>query len=142
MLTRVSLLDADGRGLSPEDAARVESLLDEADAGGGERLRCGFCGHPITARSSRLEVDGAHEHRRINPAGFVYRIGCFRAAPGCTAEGEPTEHWSWFPGYAWQVALCRSCRGHLGWAFRMESSAFYGLIVTRLVAGEDQGPAA
>ncbi len=137
----VSLRSKGAPGPSRERAPAVSTLLDDADLGGGERLRCGFCGHPITAASTRMEVDGAHEHRRENPAGYVFRIGCFRAAPGCVGQGEATEHWSWFPGYAWQVALCRGCGGHLGWSFQMEGSRFHGLIVDRLVSGEERGPA-
>jgi len=48
------------------------------------------------------------------------RFDVVRALP--TAEGvvlksAPVPEHSWFPGYAWRMAHCRSCRGHLGWGF-------------------------
>jgi hypothetical protein len=29
----------------------------------------------------------------------------------------PTAEDSWFPGYAWSVAICSSCGNHFGWLF-------------------------
>jgi hypothetical protein len=46
--------------------------------------------------------------------------------------GEPSEYYPWFPGYAWQIAVCRGCRAHLGWLFRAEGDVFFGLILNRL----------
>jgi hypothetical protein len=76
-------------------------------------------------------MNGAHEHTFMNPAGVRYTVGCYASAPGCIAEGERSAVWTWFPGYAWQIELCRSCGTHLGWSFH-GASVFYGLIVDRL----------
>ena len=74
------------------------------------------------------------------PHGLAFIIALFAEAPGCQAEGEATEYFSWFPGYAWQVAHCRGCRAHLGWTFLCigppgpgEPAELHGLIVDRLV---------
>jgi hypothetical protein len=74
----------------------------------------------------------AHDH------GVVFRIACFAVAPGCSAVGEPTTEFTWFPGFAWQVATCRRCREHLGWLFLGPDDRFHGLIEDRLV--EADGP--
>lgn len=68
----------------------------------------------------------------MNPAGIVYRIGCFREAPGCAEVGGESAYWSWFPGYTWQIVVCAACTEHLGWRFRADDSTFWGLILARL----------
>ena len=109
----------------------------------GERLLCLACGHPITSLRERISAGGAHQHTFANPAGFVFRIGCFGRAPGCVQSGPPPtlEH-TWFPGRAWRCALCGGCRTHLGWAFQDGNSGFFGLILDRLLetGGQDPGP--
>jgi len=98
---------------------------------GGEALRCVACDHPITEEAYRTEIAGAHEHTFVNAAGFVHRIGCFVAAPGCRHVGDSESAFSWFPGFRWQIATCARCRAHLGWIFRCPPEQFHGL---RLVA--------
>jgi hypothetical protein len=93
---------------------------------------CARCGHRVTTDGERLEVEGRHEHTFLNPAGIVYRIACFRDAPGCTLAGGESSYWSWFPGFSWTIAVCEACGTHLGWAFRRTDEGFYGLIVKRL----------
>jgi len=78
---------------------------------------CRLCGEFITQKQARISVEGAHEHRFSNPAGLVFDIGCFSSAPGCQTAGEPSDFYSWFDGFAWCCALCRTCATHLGWAF-------------------------
>ena len=97
-----------------------------------DALRCAVCGHRITERAYRSEMAGAHEHVFVNPAGFTFRIGCFVAAPGCKYVGETSEAFSWFPGWSWQIAICGSCRTHVGWIFRLGGDQFHGLILTAL----------
>ena len=97
-----------------------------------EPLRCAACGHRITERGYRTERSGAHEHTFVNPAGYAFRIGCFVAAPGCVHVGAPSEAFSWFPGWRWQIAVCGRCRAHLGWIFRIAGEQFHGLIVAAL----------
>ena len=67
-----------------------------------------------------------------NPAGFLRRIVTVRVAESLTFAGDPTTNFTWFPGYAWTVALCATCGGHLGWRYDAVSGAtplrFYGLV--------------
>lgn len=118
----------------------LATLLGEDDPLGGRRLLCRLCGRAITGERARAEIAGAHEHRKENPAGLVFRIGCFRAAPGCAPHGVAVAEHTWFAGYTWQIALCGGCQAHLGWRFlaREQADGFYGLILDRLV--EEAGP--
>lgn len=99
-----------------------------------KRLFCAACRHPVTHQDQRIPVQGDHEHRCINPHGIAFHIGCFRAAPGCSAIGAATTEFTWFPGYAWRIALCANCRAHLGWYFQSQDDYFHGLIVARLTS--------
>lgn len=106
---------------------------DEADvAEEAERwVRCAECAAAIAKEEARIAINGAHVHDFMNPAGHRFRVACFSAAPGCAPEGDKSTVWTWFPGYAWQIELCRSCGRHLGWSFH-GASAFYGLVVDAL----------
>jgi hypothetical protein len=97
-----------------------------------EFLRCTECRYPITRKTDRTEIHEKHQHVFTNPHGYIYQIGCFAQAPGCVIIGEATSHFSWFPGYTWQFALCGQCLTLLGWAFRSSESLFFGLILDKL----------
>lgn len=97
-----------------------------------DALRCAVCDHRITDRAYRCEQAGAHAHTFVNPAGIQFEIGCFVAAPGCGYAGAPSEEFSWFPGWSWQIALCTRCRSHVGWLFRCGGDQFHGLIFAAL----------
>jgi len=115
------------RAAEPGDA---ETSTAEGDA----QLLCAACRSHICSDAERIAVAGQHEHEFPNPAGIIYRIGCFSDAAGCTEVGEPTLEWSWFAGFTWRIALCGHCGTHMGWGFGGETT-FYGLIVDRLVSG-------
>lgn len=105
----------------------------------GRRLCCACCGAFIAERDAASVVNGAHRHVGTNPHGLTFEIGCFEPAPGCLSQGPPDDRWSWFPGYRWQVGLCRTCGTHLGWYYRGGSRAFYGLILGQLRACSEGG---
>lgn len=84
-----------------------------------------------------MAVEGRHIHRRTNPAGLEFELGCFGKAPGAAALGEPTTEHSWFGGYAWCFDLCRGCGTHLGWYFDGSEPPFHGLILNRLQLEDD-----
>jgi hypothetical protein len=116
----------------PEGAENPEGTTEE------ERwLRCAACGARITPERARIDVNGSHEHSFMNPSGERFVVGCFSVAPGCVAEGERSTVWTWFPGRAWQIALCKACGAHLGWSFHAppghEGTPFHGLVRERLV---------
>jgi hypothetical protein len=111
-----------------------EQAQDRGDAAtaGDDALRCAACDHRITERAYRSEMAGAHEHTFVNPAGYSFRIGCFAAAPGCACVGTPSDAFSWFPGWRWQIAICGRCASHVGWIFRLGGDQFHGLILAAL----------
>jgi hypothetical protein len=96
------------------------------------RLLCRACKAPITADEHRISIEGRHVHRRVNPFGIEFELGCFAAAPGAATLGEPTAEHSWFAGYAWSFACCGRCGEHLGWVFEGAEPTFHGLISNRL----------
>jgi hypothetical protein len=116
-----------GKETQAERDQRGELRIDEE-----AWIRCGACGHALAPARARIEVEGKHEHTFVNPAGFEYTIRCFGEAPGCAGAGEESTYWSWFRGFAWRMAACGGCGAHVGWSFRKEESAFWGLVVDRI----------
>ena len=106
----------------------VTEVVDQLD----DTIRCARCRNDVTAGRFAIEVDGAHAHTFRNPAGWSFRMGCFAEAPGAAVSGMATYAHTWFPGHAWRFAHCTACGTHLGWWFVGGSSAFCGLVLTRL----------
>ncbi len=108
-------------------------MLKEAPlaSGAGTRTRqvwrCAACAADVAADPD------AGSQRFVNPDGVEFEIARFRDAPGCRAIGEPVSYWTWFPGCAWQPAVCAACGAHLGWRFS-GAEEFFGLIVDHLIA--------
>ncbi|MDH3680602.1 MAG: cereblon family protein [Acidimicrobiia bacterium] len=97
------------------------------------KVRCAACDAELTTSSRSVQRGGGHEHTFRNPAGYSWTLSCFRDAPGCAGEGEETTEATWFTGYAWRLAVCATCRRHVGWWFVGSGPSFIGLIVTRIV---------
>ena len=118
--------------LRPGEQASNYALEDVETIDEQERaIRCAACGARVTHERERLTMNGAHEHEFMNPAALRFVVQCFGSAPGCASEGERSSVWSWFPGFAWQIEICRACGTHLGWSFH-GARTFYGLISDRL----------
>jgi len=54
----------------------------------------------------------------VNPQGHVHETVTFYKAQNISLHGRSSTEYSWFPGYAWTVAICKRCRNHLGWKFK------------------------
>lgn len=133
----VSLLEQDGQDGQRDTRARTR---DPWGGARGTRLLCAACGRAITAAGWGIRIAGAHEHSFVNPHGLLFRIACFREAPGCSHQGERHHEYSWFPGHSWEIAGCAGCGTHLGWRFERADDRFHGLVQGRLVQesrGED-----
>jgi hypothetical protein len=113
----------------PTIPARVEAPHGPRD------LLCKTCRSRITHEDHRIEVNGGHEHTFVNPGGFMHRIGCFAVATHLGELGAPDEAFSWFPGFSWQIVVCKTCRTHLGWIYRCADDRFVGLLLDELVPG-------
>lgn len=105
----------------PDDAAHIDAAIV-----------CAACLGGITSSRHGIAVNGSHDHRFMNPGGFLFHIGCFAEAVGCVIVGPASTELPWFPGLAWRLAYCGHCRVHLGWHFRGAGSAFFGLVLDRL----------
>jgi len=119
--------DFSGQGTSLADQDRAE--LDDS---GRRALLCRTCAQPVARMRDRISVGGKHVHCLFNPSGILFEVGCFALAPGCRFEGEFTHDFTWFAGYAWRFAMCRSCAAHLGWEYRGAEDGFVGLIMAEL----------
>lgn len=109
------------------------SSSDEEKSGKKSEIVCRFCQSPITRHEDIMEISGSHLHSFYNPSGIKYMIRCFIRAHGCIFIGEPTRDFTWFPGFAWRIALCAVCFSHLGWHYLSEGSSFFGLIADNLL---------
>jgi len=94
---------------------------------------CASCRAHVTTNAERIEVQGSHDHRFMNPGGFTYHLGCFATALGVVVVGPDSREYPWFSGHAWRYAHCGQCAIHLGWQFRGKGGTnFFGLILDRL----------
>lgn len=126
--------DQGGERAGAEQPDEDVDVVDDPAPKRSERLLCRQCGQVLTSRQSVIEIDGASDHVFENPHGMVYHVRCFDEAPGAVTLGAPTDEFTWFRGYTWQIALCGGCRSHVGWAFIADKHRFWGLIPGRLVA--------
>lgn len=133
VLTGFDLLKEEKPGKGAVDRLQQSDTQEAEKTEDKDMLRCAACHAVITRRSDRIQINEKHQHVFANPYGYIFNIGCFARAPGCVVTGEETRYFSWFPGFAWQIALCGQCLALLGWAFRSQESNFFGLILDNLV---------
>ncbi|XP_017886440.1 protein cereblon isoform X2 [Ceratina calcarata] len=68
-----------------------------------------------------------------NSAGIIHETVTLYHAQGLTLSGSPPSlEYTWFPGYAWTIAMCSHCYVHMGWKFtavqnNLKPKAFWGL---------------
>ena len=117
----------------PETPASQQQADGHAYARPEPGLVCAACHAAITRHDAAIEVNGAHAHTFLNPAGEVYRIRCFSSAPGALSAGEESDYWTWFAGHRWQACFCHVCLEHLGWRFTGTGAPFFGLIHERIL---------
>nr|CAD7404200.1 unnamed protein product [Timema poppensis] len=54
----------------------------------------------------------------VNPGGYVHETITLHKAKGVRVLNQaPSTEYTWFPGYGWTIAECRTCRKHMGWKF-------------------------
>ncbi|CAH3015277.1 unnamed protein product [Porites evermanni] len=101
----------------------------EQDSGS---LLCRKCGHDITTavhlynKASKLALRQRNDtilgvQQRLiqlfkNPHGQHFELITATTA-NIKSHGEAFEEHSWFPGYAWRIAVCPRCGSHMGWSF-------------------------
>lgn len=125
--------------LSGKPVAAENALTDLTDE--GAFILCARCRRVITTTADRIIVNGTHIHTFANPHGIIFEIGCFQTAVGCAYQGPLTGDFSWFDGYEWKIAGCKTCLTHLGWLFASGAGgSFHGLILDRLVEDHPRSP--
>ena len=118
---------------TPPARAMIAALNAEFARSPGQLIRCAACQHAVTSSFEKIDMQSAHLHRFINPVGMAFEVACFSRALGCAVAGEATFNFTWFPGYAWQYALCESCGEHLGWHYvSVGNTSFFGLMINKL----------
>ena len=121
---------------APDNRFLINSSDDNENAAAKREkkwLHCHNCRQQITSEDQRLVINNSHIHTYTNPEDFMFRIGCFNTAPGCSYRGAPTRQYSWFAGYSWRYAECSNCHLHLGWHFQKSGGDnFSGLILALL----------
>ncbi|OFZ66617.1 MAG: hypothetical protein A2328_09755 [Bdellovibrionales bacterium RIFOXYB2_FULL_36_6] len=98
-----------------------------------EVIVCALCNHRITDPLQQIIINQSFNHIFVNPHGHIYEIGCFSHASGCHPASVPSDEFSWFIGYSWQICFCDMCSTHLGWYFTSELNRFWGLILKKLI---------
>ncbi|KAK5637964.1 hypothetical protein RI129_012259 [Pyrocoelia pectoralis] len=76
-----------------------------------------------------MSKDGVQSNY-CNPGGYVYETVTVVKAKNFNLVGNPSNEFSWFPGYWWTIMQCRLCQGHIGWKFasnHLQPRVFYGL---------------
>lgn len=78
-----------------------------------------------------MSIEGA-QTTYVNAEGYHHDTFTLLKAENIVAISSPSTHFSWFPGYAWSIAICRQCQKHLGWQFiatkpRLQPAKFWGL---------------
>jgi cereblon len=95
------------------------SEITKADE--GTSLCCVSCGQELFRASRLFSLPSAAGRvgAYVNPFGWVHQtVTLSEALPGSMAVlGEPTTDDTWFPPYAWSVALCGACGEHIGWRY-------------------------
>ena len=97
-----------------------------------QNLCCAVCGNNITSSNDAIQIEGAHQHTKLNPEGRKFLIRCFSSGAGCRYNGDATTNHSWFSGYSWRFAHCSKCNIQLGWVFQ-GNEQFLGLIHEQLI---------
>lgn len=111
---------------APDDQS--DDWVHEDDA-----FLCVSCELDVAERDAVFDPGAGPLQLHVNPHGHLHEILTLSAARNLAYYGEETTEFTWFPGYAWRVALCGRCHSHLGWRFAaVEESrtpaTFYGLL--------------
>jgi len=105
-----------------------------------ELLSCILCSKQITRTESVLQMsmEGTCT-TRMNPAGVLHQLLTVAEARNIHVETEPSEEFSYFPGFGWSIIKCSRCGNHLGWQFTrvdesIQPNIFFGLLRSSLRA--------
>eukprot|EP00873_Tetraselmis_striata_P007089 jgi/Tetstr1/427353/TSEL_017520.t1 len=126
---RQALLSADG------DVERLRKEISFIHIQSLTAIRCARCRNPVSNTRDVIDMsDNGPGGAFVNAHGVVHGLQTVASVQRRSVEllGDPETEFSWFPGYAWTIAQCRSCNAHLGWRFTATSfdlrpQCFWGL---------------
>lgn len=129
------LFDESRRGFDPNGTggARSDTDLDDAtEQKLRQPIRCRKCEQELSDTDALFLIDSDRLTRVFaNPHGYLHEIVTVRSARGLTVVGPATTEFTWFAGYAWEIAMCDLCGSHIGWAFNatcdQSPELFWGL---------------
>ncbi|XP_050419400.1 protein cereblon [Patella vulgata] len=108
-------------------------------------LQCKYCNAPIANKNDvfSMAVEGPMG-AFVNPAGHVHETLTIYNVQNIQLIGRSSTEHSWFPGYSWKIAQCRSCANHMGWKFKathknFTPQLFWGMCRSSLVPGMKSG---
>ncbi|MGH7859922.1 MAG: cereblon family protein [Candidatus Binatia bacterium] len=120
------------RGDRPERAAPEPRSTPARSRRRRRPILCRRCGEELSDAGEvfAMSSEGAGGVF-VNPHGIVHEIVTMRRVRNVVVLGPPTTEFTWFPGYAWEIAWCARCRAHVGWSFAAVGGAspptFFGL---------------
>lgn len=123
------------------DSAHITDVLKDLKHGAKRKNAkpkkwcCAVCKAYVTDDDCKVDINGSHEHYKLNPQGHAFLFRSFKQAEGCMPVGQATAEYTWFSGYLWQFSYCVTCHTQLGWYFT-GSESFFGLIADHIVPCE------
>jgi hypothetical protein len=109
-------------------------------------LQCARCSFLIS-RSDHLlhRTDEGCSGLFVNAHGWIHDMitTSHIKIEAVSFSGAPTEEFTWFKGYAWQIFNCKRCGSHLGWRYTTKDEGktppyFFGLRRQAIRAGFEQ----
>jgi len=132
------------RGQKPRSAATdPDTRTETATKRQREPIRCRRCSQELSTTEALFAMQGERVERVFsNPHGFLHEVLTLSHAQALRVVGPPTTEFTWFPGYAWEMAFCDNCQSHVGWHFvAVHSEAtpeqFWGLRKNAVTIGEE-----
>lgn len=106
---------------------------------------CKRCENRLANYANVISMSKEGVQNYCNPNGFIHETLTVSEVLDNSLQlvGSPSNEFSWFPSYAWQILLCKECHGHIGWFFttttsNLSPSKFFGLSVKSLnIRNED-----
>ena len=104
-------------------------------------LLCRECDRPIASMHNCVTMTEREQDTVfVNPGGASHGLTCVSAVEQkrLLYVGQPSTQFSWFPGFAWTIMVCRHCGVHMGWRFSRPERGAGGCVLgpcARVVPG-------
>lgn len=110
----IAVLERDGDKGRPVRAPRSH---DEVAAAEHRRFRCAACRTEISSPEHVFAPGDDGVQVYLNPGGYLHEVVTVTRTWNVVSDGEYTEEFTWFPGYAWCYLHCAACGAHVGWRY-------------------------